>query len=111
MLDPLDSRWLKFTDRIPGDPRVPEQVDEVSAAAQPGGLITLDWPEAPRAARYKVLKQVVGVDAAPVLADTVEDSDAQLTGVPSGATVKLQIVATNAVGDAPPSAVIELLAA
>jgi len=110
LLDPLDPRWLEFIDRIPGDPHVPEQVTAVTANVQPG-VITLDWPDAPRAARYKVVKQVIGVDAEPVLAATVADSDAQLTGVPSGATVKLQIVAANGVGDAVPSQVIELLAA
>lgn len=110
ILDPLDPRWLKFIDRIPGDPRTPEPVEEVEAVAQPG-LITLDWEDSTRAARYKVFKQVVGVDAEPVLFATVDDSDAQITGVPSGATVKLQIVATNAVGDAPASEAIQLQAA
>lgn len=111
VLTPTDPRWLNFIDRIPGDPRTPEPVDEVTAQAQPGGIITLDWEDSTRAARYKVLKQVVGVDAELVLALTVDDSDAELTGLPAGATVKLQIVATNAVGDAPPSAVIQLQAA
>ncbi|MBI3417562.1 MAG: hypothetical protein HY043_19905 [Verrucomicrobia bacterium] len=111
VLDPLDPRWLKFIDRIPGDPRVPEPVTEVTATAQPGGIILVDWPDAVRAARYKVLKQVVGVDAQPTLAATVDDSDAQITGVPTGATVQLQIVATNEKGDAPASAVIQLQAA
>jgi len=34
-----------------------------------------------------------------------------VSGLPAGAVVKLQIVATNAVGDAPAIEVIELLAA
>jgi len=51
------------------------------------------------------------VDVEPVLFTTVDDSDVQITGVPSGATVKLQIVATNSVGDAPASEVIQLQAA
>jgi len=110
ILDPLDPRWLKFIDRIPGDPRVPEPVEEVVAAAQPG-VITLDWEDTTRAAHYKIFKQVVGVDAEPVLFTTVDDSDAQVTGLPVGATVKLQIVATNSVGDAPASEVIQLQAA
>ncbi len=111
VLEPLDTRWLKFIDRIPGDPRVPAAVEDVSAAAQPGGIITLDWEDTERAARYKVLKQVVGVDADLVLFTTVDDSDAQVTGLPVGATVNLQIVATNSVGDAPASGVIQLQAA
>ena len=109
--DPVDSRWLKFIDRIPGDPRVPEQVEGVTASAQPGGIITLDWPDATRAARHKVLKQVVGLNTEPVLATTVDDSDAQLSGIPASAVVKLQILATNGLGDAPPSEVIQLQAA
>lgn len=111
VLPSRDPRWLKFIDRIPGDPRAPESVEELRASAQPGGIITLDWEDASRASRYKVLKQVVGVDAEPVLAITVEASDAELTGFPVGATVILQVVATNAVGDASPSAVIQLQAA
>ncbi len=110
VLAPTDARWLEFIDRVPGDPRVPEAVEDVEALAQPG-IIALDWEDAGRAARYKVFKQVVGVDAEPVLADTVEASELELTGVPAGATVRLQIVASNAVGDAPASPVIELQAA
>lgn len=111
VLTSLDPRWLAFFDRIPGDERTPERVENVSAQAQPGGIIALDWENAERAGHYKVFKQVVGVDPAPVLALSVNDSDAQLTGLPSGATVRLQIVATNGVGDAPPSPVVELQAA
>lgn len=111
MIAPTDTRWLEFIDRIPGDPRAPEQVQEVSATAQPGGTIMLDWPDATRATRYKVLKQVVGVDAEPVWFITVDDSNAQVTDLPTGTTMKLQIVATNAVGDAPASEIIQLQAA
>lgn len=111
VLEDLDPRWLKFVDRIPGDPRVPEQVEELTAEAQPGGIIVLDWEDVARAASYKVYKQVVGVDAAPVLAVSVDESDAQLTALPTGATVKITVIATNAAGDAPMSEEIELLAA
>jgi len=111
VLPPIDPRWLKFLDRIPGDPRVPEAVEDITAQAQPGGIIALDWEDATRAASYQVFKQVVGVDAEPVLALTVDESDAQLAGLPVGATVRLQIIATNSVGPAAPSEVIELQAA
>ena len=109
VMEDLDPRWLKFVDRIPGDPRTPAQVEEITAEAQPGGIIVLDWEDAARAASYKVYKQVVGVDEAPVLAISVDDSDAQLTGLPHGATVKLIVVATNSQGDAPASEEIELV--
>jgi hypothetical protein len=111
LLAPLDTRWLVFLDRIPGDPRVPEPVEDFSGTPQPGGIIKLDWSDAARATRYWVLKQVVGTDPDFVLADTVERSEAQLTGVPRGATVKLQVVPVNGVGEGAPSEVIELQAA
>ena len=111
LLDAKDPRWLKFFNRIPGDPRVPEPVENLTATAQPGGKILVDWDDAARAARYKVRKLVVGVDVEMVDADTVEDSDAVLENVPAGATVKLQIVPLNGAGAGVPSAVIEVRAA
>jgi len=41
----------------------------------------------------------------------VADSDAELAGFTTGATVQLTLVATNAVGDAPASQVVQLQAA
>ena len=111
VLEPLDARWLKFFDRIPGDQRVPEPVEEFVATAQAGGIIHLDWEDAARAARYRVLKQVVGTDTDFVVVETVEESEAELTNVPAGATVKLQIVPVNGVGSGAPSEVIEWHAA
>ena len=110
VMEDLDPRWLKFVDRIPGDPRVPEKVTDLTAVAQPGGVIELNWPDTVRATRYRVRKLVVGEDADFVVAETVEESAARLT-VPEGATVKVQIVPLNGVGEGAPSAVIELQAA
>ena len=111
VLEPTDPRWLKFFDRIPGDLRVPEPVADLTATPRAGGVIDLDWPDALRATHYRVLKQIVGTDAELVLADTVEDSQAHLTGVPPDAIVKLQIVPLNGVGQGVASEVIELRAA
>lgn len=111
-LSDTDARWLKFFDRIPGDPRMPEKVEDVSATAAPGRII-VDWPEAARAARYKLEKLVVGTDADFVPVVTVDDSDAELelAGVAPGTVVRLRVTATNGTGPAAPSDVIELLAA
>ncbi len=111
LLSPTDPRWLRFLDRIPGDLRVPEKVQTVTATAQPGGIIALDWPDTVRAARYKVLRQVVGTDAEFVVVETVDDSAAEVIGLPAGATVKLQVVPLNEIGEGAPSDVIELQAA
>lgn len=112
LLEPLDPRWLKFFDRIPGDPRRPEKVVDVSVTVEPGRML-LDWSDAERAARYKLEKLVVGLDEDFVVVKLVEDSDAdvQLPDVTTGTVVKLRVTALNGVGPGTPSDVIELQAA
>ncbi|NCO39978.1 MAG: hypothetical protein GW892_14845, partial [Armatimonadetes bacterium] len=64
---------------------------------EPGTLLA-DWADAPRAQRYRVWKQVVGVDEDFVAALTVNDSDATLTGLPSGTTVRIRVTAVDDAG-------------
>jgi len=45
-----------------GNPRPPEKVEDVTATAQAGGIIAVDWGDTVRAAHYRVFKQVVGVE-------------------------------------------------
>ena len=111
VLEPTDPRWLQFFDRIPGDPRVPERVEELVATAHSGGVIALDWEDVSRAARYQVFKQVVGTDADFVLAETVLASEAEIDDVPSGALVKLKVVPVNATGEGAASDIVQLNAA
>lgn len=63
------------------------------------GEVVADWSDAPRADRYRVWKQVVGVDAEFVAFGTPTDSDFTLTGLPSGATVKVRVTAVNDAGE------------
>lgn len=111
VLEPTDPRWLQFFDRIPGDPRVPERVEELVATAQSGGVIALDWEDVSRAARYQVFKQVVGTDADFVLAETVIASEAEIDDVPSGALVKVKVVPLNSAGEGAASDIVQLNAA
>ena len=55
------------------------------------------------AEHYRVWKQVVGVDADFVAAGSPTDSDFTLTGLPSGATVKVRVTAVNDAGESQPS--------
>jgi len=47
---------------------------------------------------------VVGVDAKPIAVATVTDSDATLTGLPSGKTVNVTVTAVNDAGESQSSA-------
>jgi hypothetical protein len=40
---------------------------------------------------------------------TVTDSDATLTGLPSGATVQVRVTAANEAGESQPSAVVQIV--
>ena len=74
------------------------------------GMAYADWDDARRAERYRVLKQVVGVDAQPVeVANAVTESEFTLTGLPSGATVQVTIVPVNDAGDGSGTAVASLV--
>ena len=52
------------------------------------------------ATHYRVFKQIVGVDAAPVFVTSVTDSDYTLSGLTSGQTLKVHIISGNDAGQA-----------
>lgn len=71
--------------------------------------VSADWADAPRADRYRVLKQVVDEDPDFVAAVTVTDSDASLWDLPSGATVNVRVTAVNDAGETQPSDVVSVV--
>ena len=68
------------------------------------GTLHADWPHARNAARYHVWLFIVGVDTAYRNVATANDTDATLTGLPSGKTAKIQITSVNDAGESGPSA-------
>lgn len=97
LLDPDDPRWYQFGLVPPASSDAPEAPENLilTAGASPGEVLA-DWSDSPRAVSYRVYKKIVGVDPDFVLAASPADSDATLTGLPSGQTVQVQVVA---VGD------------
>ncbi len=57
----------------------------------------------------RVFKQIDGVDAIPVNIAPVSDSDATLTGQPSGKTLKGDVIAANDAGQAAPSETVTIV--
>jgi hypothetical protein len=104
-----DPRWFAFGLNPPAAPDTPDAPTGLTLTAGEGGSVLVDWADAPRAARYRVFKQVVGTDADFVYALTVMDSDATLNGFPHGATVRERVTAANDGGESQPSDVGEIV--
>lgn len=104
-----DARWYAFGLNPPGAPETPEIPEGLVLVAGGAGQLEADWSDAPRAGHYRVWKQVVGVDAAFVAVGSPTDSDFTLTGLPSGATVKVQVTAVNDAGESQPSTTQQLV--
>ena len=73
------------------------------------GTVLAHWSNSSRATRYRVFKQIDGVDAVPVNINTVTDSDATLTAQPSGKTLKVYVIAANDAGQAAPSDTVTIV--
>ena len=108
-LDDTDPLWLAFGLNEPGATNLPDSVDGLVLTAGPAGTVLAHWSNASRATRYRVFKQVDGVDAIPVNINTVTDSDATLTGQPSGKTLKIYLIAANEAGQAAPSETVTIV--
>ena len=105
-----DPRWFAFGLVPPaGSDQCPPPENLVLTAGVPGTVLA-DWSDTPRAVRYRVFVQIVGVDPDIVLFDTVNDSDATLSGLPTGATIKVRVTAINAdSAEGPPSEEVQLV--
>ena len=105
-----DPRWFAFGLVPPaGSDQCPPPENLVLTAGVPGTVLS-DWSDTPRAVRYRVFVQIVGVDPDFVLFDTVNDSDATLSGLTTGATIKVRVTAINADNaEGPPSEEVQLV--
>ena len=108
LLDDNDPLWLAFGLNMPGATNLPDQADSLVLTAGGAGVVLADWSDASRATRYRVFKQVVTVDAELVHVTNVTDSDYTFTGLPSGQTLRVRIIAANDAGEAPPSITAEI---
>jgi len=107
LIGETDERWLDFGFNVPADDRMPEVPSDLTVTGGAPGHLVAGWLDAPRAERYRVYKQVVGVDTDFVLAKTVTDSDADLNTFAPGAQVRVRVTALNARGESQSSEVVE----
>ena len=101
LLNDTDPLWLAFGLNEPGAPALPDPADGLVLTAGGAGIVIAHWNNAPRALHYRIYKWVVTVDTDFVNLGLVDDSQHSFTGLPSGKTVKIRVIATNNAGDAP----------
>jgi hypothetical protein len=84
---------------IPADSELPEAPEDVSVVPAASGHLLARWSAAPRADRYNVYKQVVGVNEDYVMATTVTDTAVDLNTFTPGMHVKVRLAAVNQAGE------------
>ena len=104
LIDENDGRWPDF------GPNLPEAVVVVQIQGAGTGHVLVSWLAATRSDRYRVRKQVVGLNTDFVDAVTVTELNANLNTFPSGAQVRLKVAALNETGEGPESDVVEAVA-
>jgi hypothetical protein len=111
ILAPEDPLWHAFGLSRPVDEETPEAPTFTTALASVAGTVLVDWDDALRAERYRVWIQVADVDTDFRAIETVYDSDATLSGLTRGVTVKIRVTSVNEAGESLPGPVAEAVVA
>lgn len=101
LLAPDDSRWRMFGLHVPAHEPVPASVGKVTLTALNPGMAEASWEAVPHATRYQVQSRPLGGNEfAPV--ETVHDTKALLSDLPSGQMIEVRVIAANEQGEASP---------
>ena len=111
LLDDDSALWDAFGLNTPGASSTPDVPEALVVTPGVAGTLFIDWADARRAARYRVWIQVMTVDADFRAAATVTDSDATVSGLPGGKTVRVRVTAANDAGESQASATVEAVVA
>ncbi len=103
-----DGRWRAFGFNPPsavGLPDVPEGLEVIGS--MPGHLFAT-WESAALANRYRLYRQIVGVDADFVLVKTVTETESDMNTFTSGQVVRVRVSAANDAGESLLSETVEV---
>ena len=101
-LAPDDSRWETFGLNIPANPRPPEPATALTLTTAGTGRVLAEWERGTRSSDDRVLIQIVGVDTAcREYAKSGGDGEHLIKDQPSGAVLKVRILALNGSLEAP----------
>lgn len=101
-----DPRWYAFGLRRPDDSETPAAPHNLHVSQAGTGRVFADWDDVPGAERYHVFLQQGNLE--PSRAATVEDSEAMLSGLVVGETVKIWVTALNDGGESVKSEILEI---
>jgi hypothetical protein len=99
LLDKDDNRWLEFGFSRPSDRRTPEPVRDLKVSPALPGQLQVRWSPSPRAINYRVSRQIVGVDAAPMEIGLFSDPATTIEDLPEGSMVTVSVSARNEAGE------------
>lgn len=97
-----DPRWHNFGLSRPADEDAPEAPTFTTVAPGIAGTLLVDWDDALRADHYRVWIFIVGTDTAFRAVESPSDSDATLSLLPSGSTVKVRVSSVNSAAESAP---------
>lgn len=109
LLDGDDPLWHAFGLSRPADEETPEAPSFTTATPGGAGILHVDWDDALRADHFRVWLWIVGTDSGFHAVETVTDSDATLSGLPSGTTVKIQVTSVNGAGESGAGPIVEVV--
>ena len=104
-----DARWYDFGLNRPADPATPGQVATVHVAAGGPGILLISWDGARRADYFRVYKQEIGTDAAPVFQARTSETTLTLTALPTGKTLRITLAGANPAGEGPQSSPVDVV--
>ena len=108
-LSDTDPLWLAFGLNEPGAVGLPDSADGLVLIAGPAGTVLAHWTPGSRSTRTRVFQQIMGVDDVPVNVKTVSDPETTLSGLPSGKTVQVYVIAANDAGQAQASDTVSIV--
>ena len=108
LLSDEDPLWHAFGLSRPADEETPEAPSFTTATPGGAGILHVDWDDALRAEHYRVWILIVGTDSDFHSVETVSDSDATLSGLTTGAMVKIRVTSVNGAGESLPGPVTEV---
>lgn len=103
LLDDDSPHWETLGLNIPAHPNPPEAVADLTVTGAGPKRLLAEWPSARRATYFRVFILIVGVDEDFRFYENAEALELTIKDLPTGATVKIKVMAANTGGGEAPA--------